>query len=104
MRTIFPVPQLLVLCWKASSCKSVGHLVLSQGDDDSQHVNMPADYDLYTFPADNMGRRRKSGTEVHVDTADPVTKIVVLPPQTHAPELQPHFLYSLTPADLGIFA
>ena len=82
----------------------MGHLVLSQGDDDSQHVNMPADYDLYTFPANNMGRRRKSGTAVHVDRADPVTKIVVLPPQTHVPELQLHFLYPLKRADLGIFA
>ena len=81
----------------------MGHLVLSQGDDDSQHVYMLAVYDRCTFLADNMGRRRKSGTAFHVDRGDHVTKLVVLPPQTHAPELPLHFLYPLRPADLGIF-
>ena len=104
VRTILPGPRLWELFLKVSFCTKVGHLLLSQGDDDSQHVHMPADYDQCTFLADSMDRRHESDTAAHVDRADPVTKIGVLPPQTHAPELQPHFLYPLRPADLGIFA
>ena len=52
----------------------MGHLLLSQGDDDSQHVHMPADYGHCTFLADSMDRRRESDTAAHVDRADPVTK------------------------------
>ena len=84
--------------------KSVGHLVLTPGGENSRHEYNPSDYDLSTFPADSMGRPPESRTALHANTEDHETKFVELPPQTRAPAPLPHLCPPLKSSDIGIFA